>query len=77
MRIGDLIEFGPEYRTPGSTGLPHTGVYMYLGTELAKDSNLGWTKFARYCDKSDPSKVYSRELGDFKKKFVVKKPKLG
>lgn len=82
--IGSFVEFGPDYRNPGSTGLSHDGIYLTLGTCNMKDSKKRWIEAVKYTkckksygewsllyDENDPGKYeYIRDKEDFIKKFV-------
>ena len=66
MKKFDLVEF--KDKNPGSTGLSHKGIYVYLGECEMKDST-GWRTAIIYSDYHDSEKVYVREKEDFMKKF--------
>ncbi len=67
MKKFDLVEF--KDKTPGSTGLSHDGIYVYLGECEMKDSANGWRKAIIYSDYHNPEKIYIREEKDFINKF--------
>lgn len=64
FKKGILVEF--KDKSPGSTGLSHTGTYEYLGECEMKDSSQGWVSAVMY---SKDGHLYVRNLEDFIKKF--------
>lgn len=67
MKKLDIVEF--KDKTPGSTGLSHENLYIYLGEACMKDSSKNWVDAVMYADKENPEKIYIREKEDFIRKF--------